>query len=152
MRLQQQHGRYGGLFFALCASIREWVTQVTQRIGEWVIEPITERVGERVTEPAFFTIVEQSAVTAPADLSASTADFGFRRVVHGHRDRLQRQPQLEQRVCTLQPAAYRRDGPRRWLLLELRDGQLRVRTDLPEWPATGRVDHCYGRRCHMYHK
>lgn len=79
MRHQQQHGQSDGLLLGLCASI-----------GVWVAEPITERVGERVTEPLLFTIVEQSAATASVNVSSSTTDFGFRRVVYGHRKRLLR--------------------------------------------------------------
>ena len=78
MRLQQQHEHSYGLLLGFCASI-----------GGWVAESITERVGERVTEPLLFTIVEQSATT-PVYVSSSTTDFGFRRVVYGHRERLLR--------------------------------------------------------------
>jgi len=79
VRLQQQHEQSDGLLLSLCASI-----------GVWVAEPITERVGERVTEPVFFSILEQSAAATSANVSSSTTDFGFRRVVYGHRERLLR--------------------------------------------------------------
>lgn len=79
MRLQQQHEQSDGFLLGFCASI-----------GVWVAESITERVGERVAEPLLFTKVEQSAATTPVYVSSSTTDFGFRRVVYGHRERLLR--------------------------------------------------------------
>ena len=75
MRLQQQHQQFDGLLLGFCASI-----------GVRVAESITERVGE----PLLFTIAEQSAATTPVYVSSSTTDFGFRRVVYGHRERLLR--------------------------------------------------------------
>ncbi len=79
MRLQQHREQSDGLLLSLCASI-----------GVWVAEPTTERVGERVTEPVFFSIVEQSAAPASANLSSAATDFCFRCVVYGHRQRLLR--------------------------------------------------------------
>jgi hypothetical protein len=43
-----------------------------------------------VTLRAFFAIVEQSAATTPANVNSSAADFGFQRVMYGHRERLLR--------------------------------------------------------------
>jgi len=51
VRQQQQHEQSDGLILGLCAGIA----------GVWV----TECVSKRVTEPVFFTIIEQSAATAP---------------------------------------------------------------------------------------
>jgi hypothetical protein len=79
VRLQPQHEQSGGLLLALCASI-----------AVRVAKPITERIGERITEPLLFTIVDQSAATTSGNLSRSTTDVGFRRVVYGHRERLLR--------------------------------------------------------------
>jgi hypothetical protein len=79
VRLQQQHKQPDSLLLGLCASI-----------GVRVAEPITERIGERATESLLFAIVKQSAATTPVNVSSSTTDFGFRRVVYGHRERLLR--------------------------------------------------------------
>ncbi len=51
VRQQQQHEQSDGLILGLCAGIA----------GVWV----TKCISKRVTEPVFFTIVEQSAATAP---------------------------------------------------------------------------------------
>jgi hypothetical protein len=70
-----------------------------------------------ITPPLSVTVTQPPSVAQPRTTDARTgttadlrANLDLGSVVHGHRERLQRPVQLEQRVRTLQPAIHRRDG------------------------------------------
>ena len=77
---------------------------------------------------------------------------GVRRLVHRHRERLQRRRRREQRLRALQPARHRRHRDRRRLLAQLPDRRLRLCADLPQRPAARRPDHRDGRRRDLHHQ
>ncbi len=89
---------------------------------------------------------------SPAPAPGPLPPREIRCLVHGHRKRLQRRREREQRLRPLQPALPRRDRFRRRLLAHLPDRQFRLRSDLPQRPLAGRADNRNDRHRNMHHQ